>query len=67
MHKKLAQLLKYRKQFLDLLVGVPNYERYVEHMKVNHPGEKMKTRKEFFIEAQNAKYSSKGGRVSRCC
>jgi uncharacterized short protein YbdD (DUF466 family) len=67
MHKKLAELLKYRKQFLDLLVGVPNYERYVEHMKLNHPEGKVKTRKEFFIEAQNAKYSSEGGRVSRCC
>ena len=67
MHKKLAELLKYRKQFLDLLVGVPNYERYVEHMKLNHPEAKVKTRKEFFIEAQNAKYSSEGGRVSRCC
>jgi uncharacterized short protein YbdD (DUF466 family) len=67
MRKLVASFLKYRKQFVDLLVGVPNYERYVEHMKTHHPGEPIKSRKEFFCEAQEARYNGKGGKVSRCC
>ncbi|MEB3103912.1 YbdD/YjiX family protein [Ferviditalea candida] len=67
MLRKLTNLLRYRKQFLDLLVGVPNYERYVEHMEKHHPGETVKSRKQFFCEAQEARYDGKGGKVSRCC
>jgi uncharacterized short protein YbdD (DUF466 family) len=67
MLKKLQEVMKYRKQFISLLVGVPSYETYVEHMGVNHPGQQVKTRKEFFCEAQEARYNAKGGKVSRCC
>lgn len=64
---KLRKFNTYRKQFLSLLVGVPSYETYVEHMKSHHPGEPVKTRKEFFCEAQEARYNAKDGKVSRCC
>jgi uncharacterized short protein YbdD (DUF466 family) len=67
MRKWLHTIFSYRKQFLDLLVGVPNYEKYVEHMKTHHPGEPIKSRKEFFCEVQEARYNGKGGKVSRCC
>ncbi|MFB0841445.1 YbdD/YjiX family protein [Paenibacillus oleatilyticus] len=67
MFKAVKDVLKYRRQFLDLLVGVPNYERYVEHRKECHPGEPIQTREEFFREAQEARYNAKGGKVSRCC
>jgi uncharacterized short protein YbdD (DUF466 family) len=67
MLKKLKKIWYYRKQFLSLLVGVPSYEKYVEHMQAHHPGEEIKTRKEFFCEAQIARYDSKDGKVSRCC
>ncbi|MCL6585803.1 MAG: YbdD/YjiX family protein [Anoxybacillus sp.] len=67
MRKLMNELMKYRRQFVDLLVGVPNYERYVEHMKTHHPGAPIKSRKEFFCEAQEARYNGKGGKVSRCC
>jgi len=67
MRKLMNELMKYRRQFVDLLVGVPNYERYVEHMKTHHPGAPIKSRKEFFCEAQEARYNCKGGKVSRCC
>lgn len=64
---KLSSIMKYRKQFLSLLVGVPSYENYVEHMKAHHPNEKIQTRAEFFCEAQESRYSGKDGKVSRCC
>ncbi|MGG5252310.1 YbdD/YjiX family protein [Neobacillus sp. SM06] len=64
---KLKEAMKYRKQFLSLLVGVPSYEKYVEHMQSHHPNEPVKTRREFFCEAQEARYNGKDGKVSRCC
>jgi uncharacterized short protein YbdD (DUF466 family) len=67
MRKWIQELMAHRKQFFDLLVGVPNYERYVEHMLEHHPDEPVKSRKQFFCEAQEARYNGKGGKVSRCC
>ncbi|MGL4819615.1 MAG: YbdD/YjiX family protein [Bacilli bacterium] len=67
MLKRLRTLFGYRRQFLDLLVGVPNYEKYVEHMKQHHPDAPVLCRRAFFIEAQEARYNAKGGKVSRCC
>ncbi|XJZ27862.1 YbdD/YjiX family protein [Bacillota bacterium Lsc_1132] len=64
---KLRTIMKYRKQFLSLLVGVPSYEKYVEHMQAHHPNDAIKTRREFFCEAQESRYSGKDGKVSRCC
>jgi uncharacterized short protein YbdD (DUF466 family) len=59
--------MSYRKQFVSLLVGVPSYETYVEHMETHHPGELIKNRKEFFCEAQEERFNAKDGKVSRCC
>jgi uncharacterized short protein YbdD (DUF466 family) len=67
MLKRLTKILSFRKQFVSLLVGVPSYETYVDHMKVHHPKDPVKTRKEFFCEAQDERYNAKGGKVSRCC
>ncbi|MFL6562370.1 MAG: YbdD/YjiX family protein [Bacillus sp. (in: firmicutes)] len=67
MLNKLKEIISYRRQFLSLLVGVPSYETYVDHMKKHHPGDSVKSRKEFFCEAQEARYNAKGGKVSRCC
>lgn len=67
MLKKLQAMLNHRKQFISLLVGVPSYDKYTEHMKETHPGQPIKSRKEFFCEAQEARYNGKGGKVSRCC
>ncbi|AIE59016.1 YbdD/YjiX family protein [Bacillus methanolicus] len=67
MLKKLQEIMKYRKQFISLLVGVPSYEKYIEHMKTHHPGEPIKSRKEFFCEAQESRFNSKDGKISRCC
>ncbi|KEZ47606.1 YbdD/YjiX family protein [Metabacillus indicus] len=67
MFKKLTEILALRKQFISLLAGVPSYEKYVEHMTKHHPDQPVQSRKEFFCEAQDARYNAKGGKVSRCC
>ncbi|EEL48244.1 hypothetical protein bcere0022_44570 [Bacillus cereus Rock3-44] len=58
---------KIRKQFISLLVGVPSYETYVTHMKKHHPEEMILCQKQFFAEAQEARFNAKGGKISRCC
>ncbi|MCS7462369.1 YbdD/YjiX family protein [Paenibacillus doosanensis] len=67
MFETVRSVLKYRNQFLDLLVGVPSYDKYVEHRLEHHPAEPIQSREEFFREAQEARYNGKGGKVSRCC
>jgi uncharacterized short protein YbdD (DUF466 family) len=67
MLNKIKRLLEHKNHFITLLVGVPSYEKYVEHMADHHPEAPVKSRKEFFCEAQEARYSGKGGKVSRCC
>lgn len=67
MFEKIVGALKVRRQFLDLLVGVPHYETYVRHCRTHHPDEPIKSRDRFFREAQEARYNAKGGKFSRCC
>jgi uncharacterized short protein YbdD (DUF466 family) len=46
------------------MVGVPEYDTYVAHMRNNHPGQHVMPYQEFFRERQEAKYV---GKVGRCC
>ena len=46
------------------VIGVPDYDRYVEHRAEKHPGEPVMTREEFTRERQTARYETPGG---RCC
>ncbi len=48
-----------------LMVGVPDYETYVEHRRARHPGEPVMTYEEFFRERQDARYGK--GKMNRCC
>ena len=49
----------------NLMVGVPDYDAYVRHRELNHPGQTVMTREEFFRERQNARYGGAG--ALRCC
>jgi uncharacterized short protein YbdD (DUF466 family) len=60
----LALIFRHLTQSLRLMVGVPEYGTYVEHMKTAHPDRTIMTQEEFFRERQEARY---GGKVSRCC
>ncbi|MDY0241229.1 MAG: YbdD/YjiX family protein [Rhodospirillaceae bacterium] len=58
------QFTKLLKQTGRMMVGVPDYDTYVEHRRVTHPDQPVMTYEEFFIERQNSRY---GGRIGRCC
>lgn len=51
-------------RLVSLLVGMRSYDKYVEHMRQKHPERKILSRREFFKEALEARYS---GGVNRCC
>lgn len=46
------------------IIGVPDYDRYVRHMRHRHPQCAVKTQAEFTQERLAARYSRPG---SRCC
>lgn len=47
-----------------LMVGVPDYEAYLAHVRQHHPGRQPMAREAFFAERLQARYAN--GR-SRCC
>ena len=46
------------------VLGVPDYTKYVQHMKQSHPDCRIMTRDEFYRERFDAKYSKPG---AKCC
>ena len=54
-------------QTARLMIGVPDYETYVEHRRTSHPGEPVMSYEAFFRERQEARYSVKNGRFRGCC
>jgi uncharacterized short protein YbdD (DUF466 family) len=60
----LSKLGKYLGQAARLMVGLPDYDTYVAHMKATHPDRPVMSYEEFFRERQEARY---GGGSGRCC
>ena len=54
--KALNKALIRTKQSMRLMVGVPDYEMYVNHMKTAHPEQPVMSYSEFFRERQEARY-----------
>ncbi len=46
------------------IIGAPDYERYLAHMRQHHPAARPLTRDEFARQCLEDKYSKPG---SRCC
>jgi len=46
------------------IVGIPDYDAYIAHLRAHHPDRSAPTRAAFFAERQRARYRSGGG---RCC
>ena len=63
----LRVLYNWAERTARLMIGVPDYETYVNHRRVNHPGEPIMTYEEFFFERQAARYSVEKGRFKACC
>ena len=49
---------------LRTIIGVPDYERYLRHMRARHPECPVQSRAEFAQARLDARYSRPG---SRCC
>ncbi len=64
---KLKRLGKQVVQTARLMVGIPDFETYVEHRKARHPGEPIMSYEEFFRERQNARYAIEKGKFKGCC
>ena len=46
------------------VIGAPDYERYLEHHRANHPGEALLSAQQFAREREGARYERPG---ARCC
>lgn len=66
MVNKMTQAMRQLSQSLRLMVGVPEYSTYVDHMKIAHPDRPIMSNEEFFRERQEARYGG-NGKISRCC
>ncbi len=49
---------------LRRVIGVPDYEHYLSHLTMRHPGTKALSRDEFMRQRLDDRYSRPG---SRCC
>ena len=65
MFQDLAKVGRYLGQTARLMVGVPDYDTYVQHRKLKHPDKPIMTYEEFFRERQEARYGGSNG--GRCC
>jgi uncharacterized short protein YbdD (DUF466 family) len=63
----LHRLLKGAVQTARLMVGIPDYETYVDHRRKLHPAEPIMTYQEFFRERQEARYAVGKGKFKGCC
>jgi uncharacterized short protein YbdD (DUF466 family) len=50
--------------FIRAMLGVPDYERYLAHMRTAHPGDRVMSETEFNHTRMSDRYNSPG---SRCC
>ena len=61
---RLAAAAAALRRVLHQVIGAPDYERYVAHVRECHPEREPMTREEFARERLEARYSRPG---SRCC
>jgi uncharacterized short protein YbdD (DUF466 family) len=60
---RIAGFLSRTASFVRAVLGVPDYERYVAHMRTAHPGDRLMSETEFRHTRMNERYN----RTSRCC
>jgi len=49
------------------MIGIPDYQVYLEHRRTFHPDEPVMTYEEFFRDRQHARYAVGKGRFRGCC
>lgn len=50
---------------IHTIIGAPNYEQYVNHMKTHHPNQPILKKGDFYQQMIDRKYNSKT--ANRCC
>ncbi|MDM7852316.1 YbdD/YjiX family protein [Pseudochrobactrum kiredjianiae] len=65
MFDKMIRVGKCACQTAMLMIGVPDYDNYVRHLKQNHPDQLPMTYAAFFRERQDVRYGGKGS--FKCC
>lgn len=53
-------------QSFRLMVGVQDYQNYVQHMLVRHPESLPMTEREFHRRCLEARFPSEGGKMGKC-
>ena len=66
MFENLAKAGKYLGQAARLMVGIPDYDTYVQHVRLTHPELEPMSYEEFYEDRVEARYGGKNG-SSRCC
>ncbi|MDO6387683.1 MULTISPECIES: YbdD/YjiX family protein [Uliginosibacterium] len=64
MFQNLAKMGEYLGHTARMMVGLPDYDSYVQHTRLKHPERTPMTYEEFFRERQEARY---GGGAGKCC
>jgi uncharacterized short protein YbdD (DUF466 family) len=64
---RLRTLYERARQTARLMIGIPDYDTYVQHRKTFHPDEPIMTYEQFFVERQNVRYSVSKDRMKGCC
>jgi uncharacterized short protein YbdD (DUF466 family) len=66
MFGELGKFGAYLGQTARLMVGLPDYDNYLNHMQANHPDQTPMSYEAFFRERQEARFGG-NGKVARCC
>ncbi|RYZ96830.1 MAG: putative selenoprotein [Moraxellaceae bacterium] len=53
-------------QCFRLMVGVHDYQAYVQHVQLHHPEQIPMTEKQFHRHCLDARYPSKAGKLGKC-
>jgi uncharacterized short protein YbdD (DUF466 family) len=61
---RLSELARTMRGACMQMFGIPDYERYAEHMASHHPCDPLMSRREFFTRSIDRKYGRNG---PRCC
>lgn len=66
MFENLVKAGKYLGQAARMMVGVPDYDSYVQHFRLTHPEETPMSYEEFYVNRLEARYGGSNG-MSSCC
>ena len=60
----ITNIFSHAASFVRAVLGVPDYQRYLLHMRTEHPGDRVMSETEFLHTRMNDRYNRQG---SKCC